>query len=490
MQPAPVDRCRVLEIGCGPGVNILPMAERHPDSTFVGVDRRPNALAAARHFAAQAALPNVAFHDWKPGQTCNELGAFDYVICHDVYSRLALAEQDALLELCRARLGPQGVLYLSYRAQPGWIVPGVVRDLAQRLSAGADSASQSMQQSRRALEFLSQSQSADTSPWGRMLKREAALAMSLPEATFAHEYSSGESHPRLFVELASRAAAHRLQYLGDADIPSTFAAAFEPAVQQKLAQAARDTVSLEQYMDLLRNRSVHHSLFCHQAVRRAFQWTPERLGGLFLAGNVCAANPPIDYAADEPARFVAADGRTFGVALPAAKAALEAIGAAWPRAVAFDALLHDVTAKLSGGAVQVVGLDDAERDELARNLIECIVNDLVEVHSDTDRFTTEISARPQVGTWTRAEAAASERVTNRRHQPVLLDEMSRNLLQFLDGTRDRAALLAVLVAAAERGQLSILRGDLPARSSEAAAILEQVLDQALRRLANGALLVG
>lgn len=72
---------------------------------------------------------------------------------------------------------------------------------------------------------------------------------------------------------------------------------------------------------------------------------------------------------------------------------------------------------------------------------------------------------------------------------VVLDEMSRNLLRFLDGSRDRAALLAVLVAAAERGQLSILRGDLPARSSEAAAILEQVLDQALARLATSGLLV-
>jgi methyltransferase-like protein len=122
-------------------------------------------------------------------------------------------------------------------------------------------------------------------------------------------------------------------------------------------------------------------------------------------------------------------------------------------------------------------------------LIECAVNGLVQVRSDADRFTCEISARPQAGAWARAESAAGERVTNRRHEPVPLDEMSRNLLGFLDGTRDRAALLNVLITAAQRGQLSILRDDLPARSSEAAAILEQVLDQALGRIANNALLV-
>ncbi|MEZ6091648.1 MAG: class I SAM-dependent methyltransferase [Pirellulaceae bacterium] len=38
MRPTPVDRCRVLELGCGCGANLIPMAVRSPESHFVGID--------------------------------------------------------------------------------------------------------------------------------------------------------------------------------------------------------------------------------------------------------------------------------------------------------------------------------------------------------------------------------------------------------------------------------------------------------------------
>ena len=37
LNPAPVDRCRVLELGCGAGGNLVPMACGLPDARFVGV---------------------------------------------------------------------------------------------------------------------------------------------------------------------------------------------------------------------------------------------------------------------------------------------------------------------------------------------------------------------------------------------------------------------------------------------------------------------
>ena len=38
MSPPPVERCRVLELGCGLGGNLIPMAVGLPDARFVGVD--------------------------------------------------------------------------------------------------------------------------------------------------------------------------------------------------------------------------------------------------------------------------------------------------------------------------------------------------------------------------------------------------------------------------------------------------------------------
>ena len=34
----PVDSCRVLELGCGAGGNLLPLAESLPGSEFLGID--------------------------------------------------------------------------------------------------------------------------------------------------------------------------------------------------------------------------------------------------------------------------------------------------------------------------------------------------------------------------------------------------------------------------------------------------------------------
>ena len=41
LSPAGPDQCRVLELGCGDGSNLLPLAFSHPESRFVGLDLSP-----------------------------------------------------------------------------------------------------------------------------------------------------------------------------------------------------------------------------------------------------------------------------------------------------------------------------------------------------------------------------------------------------------------------------------------------------------------
>ncbi|MBL8785959.1 MAG: class I SAM-dependent methyltransferase, partial [Deltaproteobacteria bacterium] len=52
--PAHTDVCRVLEIGCAIGGNLLPMAASTPGSHFVGVDLSGVQIALAREAAAAA----------------------------------------------------------------------------------------------------------------------------------------------------------------------------------------------------------------------------------------------------------------------------------------------------------------------------------------------------------------------------------------------------------------------------------------------------
>ena len=81
---APPDRCRVLELGCGEGMNLLPLAERFPKSEFTGVDFSAKQIATAEAARAACGIGNARFtcadlRTWK-----HEGGAFDYIIAHSL----------------------------------------------------------------------------------------------------------------------------------------------------------------------------------------------------------------------------------------------------------------------------------------------------------------------------------------------------------------------------------------------------------------------
>jgi hypothetical protein len=116
---------------------------------------------------------------------------------------------------------------------------------------------------------------------------------------------------------------------------------------------------------------------------------------------------------------------------------------------------------------------------------------LVELHVYAPRFVRQVSERPLASPAVRLQARQGDTVTNLRHERVNLDEASYRLLPFLDGSRDRAALLGVLQGSLARGALTVRQGDEVVDDAEQAGkILEQALDAKLERLANAALLVG
>src|SRR5262249_18767962 len=45
LNPVPADRCRVLELGCASGGNLIPLAYGLPDSTFLGIDLSSEQIA-------------------------------------------------------------------------------------------------------------------------------------------------------------------------------------------------------------------------------------------------------------------------------------------------------------------------------------------------------------------------------------------------------------------------------------------------------------
>src|SRR5260221_4442716 len=59
LEPAPVNRCRVLELGCGNGTNLVPMAWGLPQSEFVGIDLAALPIARGQRMFSELGLKNV-----------------------------------------------------------------------------------------------------------------------------------------------------------------------------------------------------------------------------------------------------------------------------------------------------------------------------------------------------------------------------------------------------------------------------------------------
>src|SRR6266498_1508146 len=59
MAPAPPGGCRVLEIGCGTGTNLIAMALVSPRSEFIGIDLASGPIEAGRQIIAALGLRNV-----------------------------------------------------------------------------------------------------------------------------------------------------------------------------------------------------------------------------------------------------------------------------------------------------------------------------------------------------------------------------------------------------------------------------------------------
>jgi methyltransferase-like protein len=90
----------------------------------------------------------------------------------------------------------------------------------------------------------------------------------------------------------------------------------------------------------------------------------------------------------------------------------------------------------------------------------------------------------------RLNAATRGPVTNVRHERVRLNEISYHLLPYLDGSRDRAALLEIVEGLVAQGLVVVEQDGGPAEAAGHEDTPAELLDSVLQQLANAGLMVG
>ena len=72
--PVPVDRCRILELGCAIGGNLIPVAYQYPGCQCYGIDLSARSIEAGSKTVAALGLKNVTLRHCSITDVTAELG--------------------------------------------------------------------------------------------------------------------------------------------------------------------------------------------------------------------------------------------------------------------------------------------------------------------------------------------------------------------------------------------------------------------------------
>ncbi|HEV2875171.1 MAG TPA: class I SAM-dependent methyltransferase [Thermoleophilaceae bacterium] len=427
--PPPVDGCRVLELGCGDGGNLVPMAMALPGARFLGIDASERAIARGRALVAALGLTNARLEVAAIEELELAADRFDYAIAHGVYSWVGEPVRDRLLELCRSVLSERGIAYVSYNALSGARLSGALRDMLMFHTAGLDDPVDRIEQARALLRLLVGSWS-DEHEFGAIMRRQGERLLERSDETLFHDELAAINHPVYFHEFVAHAARHGLQYLAEADFFEMQTGVVPEALSDELLRV-EDPILREQYLDFVKGRTFRQTLLCRAEL--ALDRSPQPLVVETLAVS-SPAQPTGDPDGEGRVTFEGPTGSTLKTDHPLVAKGLERIARSWPGAVWVRELIP-----------QQASEDD--RAAICGALLRCYAGNLVQLHAKPPAVSTSVGDRPEASPLARHQARSGEMVTNLRHASVRLeDDLGRRLVVLLDGTRDRAELLRELRA--------------------------------------------
>jgi SAM-dependent methyltransferase/methyltransferase-like protein len=478
----PPSRCRALEIGCGDGGNLRAAALAAPASEHVGLDRSASHIEAGQRALADEGLTNVRLvrGDLREAP---DLGRFDYVIAHGLFSWVPVALQAPLLQAIAGALAPGGVAYVSYNAYPGYFMRLAVHETLRRATARATDARARRAQARALLETLVAAVPAGEAAYRAALEGEAAYLSSGAQdpagvdAYVAHEVLSDDDHPMWFADFVALARAQGLDVLADTELHETHAPLHEAA--QRAVDAEPDAVAREQLRDCFVNRHFRRTLLVRADTAREAAPSATRVRELHA---LSAARPEGEAGREGPLAFARRGGGKVVAATPLARAALTLLLERYPEALPFAELLAGARARADAPS------RPRDEDDLARLLLDGCLADALTLRAGPPPCIGRVSERPLASPLARRAARTGAPVFNAHHERVGLPPLAHLLLPHVDGSRDAAGLVDLLAQLVGRGALTIDGLD-PRDPAEARAALDGPVRASLRLFARAGLLV-
>ena len=206
--------CRILEVACGDGGNIINMALTAPRSEVVGIDLASGAISRGQATIAALGLGNIRLEAMDLRDAPGTLGKFDYIIAHGLFAWVPRDVGEAFWRLCATNLSPNGLAFVSYNALPGCHLRQILRDLLIRNVSPGIGTARSEQAAGLLGSFINSWTDGDSLQ--QALAQEARLMLARGAEVMFHDELGSVWTPRYLVDVVAEAQAHGLDYLCDA----------------------------------------------------------------------------------------------------------------------------------------------------------------------------------------------------------------------------------------------------------------------------------
>jgi len=150
---------RFLELGCGFGTTLLALAAANPAVEFAGVDFLPAHAEHMHREVAATGLGNVRVLGTDFAHLPADLGRFDFITLHGVFSWVSPETRACIFDIIRGHLAPGGIVEVTYNCMPGWSSLLPVRSLIRHFADRAEG--DSLARVRAALQAVAAMRAAD-----------------------------------------------------------------------------------------------------------------------------------------------------------------------------------------------------------------------------------------------------------------------------------------------------------------------------------------
>lgn len=453
---AAAESCRVLELGCGRGGNLVGLAAALPGAEFVGVDHAPSQIAEAKDDAAGLGLGNVSFLAADIASLGDDLGVFDYVICHGVYSWVSERVQDRILELSRSVLAPSGIAFVSFNTLPGWSARRIVRDMLRRWVP--EGPADSMAASARELLALWGTHTPENGPLAAFIQHEIELLGRLSDKYLYFEHLVEHNQAFRLEEFVASADRFGLSYLGDADVASMTAAQLGDEGQAAVEALGLEPIAVEQLLDDMTVRFFRRALLCRDVDRPSAPPDHRVLHGAWVSGDMTIDELSVDLDAGGGGTIdlalIDADGAVLRPDDPHTAALLWVIAEHRPVGLPVVRVAVEAAARLG------VEADAAFIDESLEVLHALVLRGRLDVGRHHRGLSESITTAPRTTPLARYQASKERRViTTGRHEHFAADRMDIVLLRSLDGEHGHDDLVAEVRSAQATGELEVTIDD-------------------------------